>query len=145
MRNYIHKFKIKLPCTYLCQMLSELSKMHIHLQNNSLGNFFGMLLILNFRKTLGVSQHEVKCHPVITLPNRRTLINNEYFQKSDAISVCSKSGSFIHSIHCLYNSADTYKFTFTVIISLCKYTQTRCTKKPSFVIVTSQTWWILQS
>lgn len=61
-------------------MLSELSKMHIHLQNNSLGNFFGMLLILNFRKTLGVSQHEVKCHPVITLPNRRTLINNEYFQ-----------------------------------------------------------------
>lgn len=54
--------------------------MHIHLQNSSLGNLLRMLYILNFRKTVGVSLHEVKCHPVITLPNRRTLINNEHFQ-----------------------------------------------------------------
>lgn len=143
MRNYIHKFKIKLPCTYLCQMLSELSKMHIHLQNNSLGNFFGMLLILNFRKTLGVSQHEVKCHPVITLPNRRTLINNEYFQNPmQFLSAPSLDHLFTQYTASIIQQIHT---NFTVIISLCKYTQTRCTKKPSFVIVTSQTWWILQS
>lgn len=143
MRNYIHKFKIKLPCTYLCQMLSELSKMHIHLQNNSLGNFFGMLLILNFRKTLGVSQHEVKCHPVITLPNRRTLINNEYFQNPmQFLSAPSLDHLFTQYTASIIQQIHT---NFTVIISLRKYTQTRCTKKPSFVIVTSQTWWILQS
>lgn len=114
-------------------MLSELSKMHIHLQNNSLGNFFGMLLILNFRKTLGVSQHEVKCHPVITLPNRRTLINNKYFQNPmQFLSAPSLDHLFTQYTASIIQQIHT---NFTVIITPKLDVQ----KTPRFVIVTSQT------
>lgn len=121
-------------------MLSELSKMHIHLQNNSLGNFFGMLLILNFRKTLGVSQHEVKCHPVITLPNRRTLINNKYFQNPmQFLSAPSLdhlftqyTASIIQQIHTNLHLQLSFHFASTPKLDVQK-------KTPSFVIVTSQT------